>query len=570
MRALFFVICAVYTVFAFEFLSKFEEKEGQKNSTVMLNGIKKYRASYEVLIRSGTTNDNGLIFGGIYDKNRKLIDISDNPDATAMLKTKTGFKLVTAFEGYPGAIYIADVIKNKKGKLEIKDFDSVDFAPLGGTVYNCAGRLSPWDSFLGGEEDYNLEGAYFDEKLKNLTRHTASECDANKSGFFCSSVMGIKKYLDTNDTSSINPYQYGHIIEIAGLQETNATPHKRYALGKFAPETALVMPDMKTVYMSDDSKYGGLFMFVADWPEQLWSGSLYAAKVKMQDNKMNITWILLGKSSEAEIKTLIEKKPVFTEMFDVKKFDGSCEDGFLAVQASVFKSVVCLKPKEAQRSAAAFLESRIYAAAMNASVGFSKLEGMAYHDEPSQLYISISKIESGMSDGAGDIRYVANKCGAVFFGEISKGDISPFELKNLSPLIMGKELNTSASRAKYAACDESLPSNPDNLAIIGNTLMIGEDSEHVKRNSVWAYDLKKSKLTKIQELAFGAESTGSFASYEDKNNMYIFSNMQHPYKDETINAFGELANEAELKNSTAQMKNGVVGYMFINKALKVK
>jgi len=55
----------------------------------------------------------------------------------------------------------------------------------------------------------------------------------------------------------------------------NGTKH--YVFGKYSPEMALVMPDERTVYITDDGPYAGLFMFVADKARDLSRGTLYMA-----------------------------------------------------------------------------------------------------------------------------------------------------------------------------------------------------------------------------------------------------------------------------------------------------
>lgn len=53
---------------------------------------------------------------------------------------------------------------------------------------------------------------------------------------------------------------------------------KLLPLGRASFEMGLIMPDNRTVYMSDDGTNVGFFKFVADEPGNLLSGSLYAVK----------------------------------------------------------------------------------------------------------------------------------------------------------------------------------------------------------------------------------------------------------------------------------------------------
>src|SRR5690606_40840621 len=83
-----------------------------------------------------------------------------------------------------------------------------------------------------------------------------------------------------------NPYDYGYIVEIT--DPTGApTPVKHFTLGRYSHENAVVMPDQKTVYMSDDGGGVILFKFVADAAGDLSSGTLYAAAVQQDTVPMD-------------------------------------------------------------------------------------------------------------------------------------------------------------------------------------------------------------------------------------------------------------------------------------------
>ncbi len=87
-----------------------------------------------------------------------------------------------------------------------------------------------------------------------------------------------------------NPYRYGYMIEInnaASAEDEQLVKH--YATGRLSHETAAIMPDNRTVYMSDDDSAvyshetyntasgGVLFKFVADI-----AGDLSAGRLKMR------------------------------------------------------------------------------------------------------------------------------------------------------------------------------------------------------------------------------------------------------------------------------------------------
>jgi secreted PhoX family phosphatase len=71
-------------------------------------------------------------------------------------------------------------------------------------------------------------------------------------------------------------------------------------LGRIAHESALVMPDLKTIYTTDDGTNCGFFMFKADRKADLSCGTLYAAKLTATEAatttsaKFSVDWIELG------------------------------------------------------------------------------------------------------------------------------------------------------------------------------------------------------------------------------------------------------------------------------------
>ena len=81
------------------------------------------------------------------------------------------------------------------------------------------------------------------------------------------------------------------------------------------------MPDRKTVYLGDDGDDVIRAMFVADKPEDLSAGTLYAAKWIQTDGDnfgaAKLSWIKLGHASNAEIKALVDKGIKFSDIWEV-------------------------------------------------------------------------------------------------------------------------------------------------------------------------------------------------------------------------------------------------------------
>jgi secreted PhoX family phosphatase len=144
------------------------------------------------------------------------------------------------------------------------------------------------------------------------------------------------------------------------------------------------------------------------------------------------------------------------------------------------------------------------------------MEWVAVDEQNNKLYISMSEINRGMSDGEGDIQLPENNCGIVYEADLDDS----YNITNLKPLIVGGPYDENADEN---ACALDNISNPDSLFVDpqGN-VWIGEDTgEHVN-NMIWKWD--GSSLTRFATLPAGAEATGVMIT--DNNDMFF--SVQHP------------------------------------------
>src|SRR5690606_40053464 len=74
-----------------------------------------------------------------------------------------------------------------------------------------------------------------------------------------------------------NPYDYGYIVEITEPTAAAPVPVKHFTLGRSAHENPIIMPDEKTVYLTDDGGFKAFYKFVADTAGDLSAGTVYAA-----------------------------------------------------------------------------------------------------------------------------------------------------------------------------------------------------------------------------------------------------------------------------------------------------
>ncbi len=132
-----------------------------------------------------------------------------------------------------------------------------------GTLGNCAGGVTPWNSILTCEENYDVfygEASY--EGVKGSERKLRG------------SRVGWEKYFD------YPPEHYGWVVEVNPL---TGAAKKLTALGRFAHECATVTTAKDgrcVVYMGDDAEDRSLYKFIADRTGSLETGTLYVASLE--------------------------------------------------------------------------------------------------------------------------------------------------------------------------------------------------------------------------------------------------------------------------------------------------
>lgn len=557
--------------------------------------VKEYPLYYQELIKSGDKIA-GNVFGQVLDINGNPLNlpgydrdnVSFNPDGNSILKVGGKYHLITHFEEPSGMVYQTEIDLHT---LKPKSTKPVDFSSVLGTTINCAGHRTPYGTHLGGEEDYNLNSIYADKSSPYYV-----ECEVGNDGYytgnnrdglgnkFCQSVASIQRYLndksiDRNDGyrgDKFNLYNYGYIIEVNINLSGSSEVAKHYVSGKYSPEMALMMPDNKTLYITDDGHYKGFYKLVLSQPQtsfnKNWCGTLYAAKLNQKGREnggvFDIDWIKLGEGCDAEIKTIIDKKPILSDIFrfgDVKNCDASGgfrlikEDGLdecIKLRVGPDRSVKFTSDEEV-RKAAAFLESRKYAAYLGATVEFEKGEGLTYDPDNRRVYLAISSIRNGMTDAIGDIQLDPNQCGGVYAVDLD----ADYNAVSIKGVVLGKPLKTGDEHADKHGCSPNSIANPDNLRYIGkDILIIGEDTSRHLNNMVWAYNTKTGKLTRIATLPTGAEVTGMFEVANINGNYLLVFNLQHPFVDKTYNASGQVVNQSYL-DLNRDKRRGVVVFL---------
>lgn len=472
--------------------------------------------------------------------------IAETPDANSLLKVGGNLFLVnhleydwllsdgsTAYskEGWytrmPMSMLLTGLTQAADGKLSIKSQRPLDFASVHGLWIPCFGSQTPWNTHLGSEEDYDLQ---YNPLASNYTTTTAGLKALNEI------------YYKSEQTA--NPYHHGIIPEVTVNADGTNKVVKHYAMGRGTWEMSKVMPDGKTAYFGDDGTHGLMAMFVADKSGDLSAGTIYAAKWTQTSadagGKANLTWVNLGHGTDAEIKALADAAS-FSAIFDAAAPTGeACPTGYKRVRSGSTADE-CLIVRAGQDQAAAFLETRRYAALKGATTEFTKMEGIAVNDKDKRLYVAMSAIRDSMTDTTGepanDIKLAKNSAGATYSADLKSGQKdsagnainSAYVASNMyvESALLGEPISTADALGNTANPDKI--ANTDNIFFAEKmrTLFIGEDSGMHVNNFVWAYNVDTKKLTRILSAVAGGENTGLQVLEDLNGHAYIMSNSQH-------------------------------------------
>lgn len=544
---------------------------------------------YTQLMKARDIN-NGETFGLLKDYMDQAINYSDGTpficdgangnasgsglDHASILQKDGKIFMVTQFECGVGAMYGMELAQDSTtGELSVKE-NSMQYISqkdgFGGWVH-CAGMTTPWNSHLGSEE-------YEPDARKTIMDPTTKL--TGNARFDEVTQYYWNDENNANATYDNNPYYYGYIPEVTvdGSGATAAyTYTKHFSMGRAAWEMGYVMPDERTVYLSDDGSNVGFYMYIADKAQDLSSGTLYAAKWNQtadtaKGGEADISWVKLGKATDVEIKAIVAGQPVFSDIFDTADYDTTanpttgCPADFTHTKTATGDE--CLKLVAGQEKAAAFMETRRYASYLGATTEFRKEEGITFNADDNKLYVAMSQVTKGMSDTSGDIQLTGNSCGAVYALDVQASikdtagnDInSSMVVMNMKGIISGTPTTYDASSPYVAyTCDVDGIANPDNVTYLegSHILAIGEDTGSHPNDFVWALNTQTNELTRIVSTPYGSETTSPYW-YKDVNGFgYMTLTTQHP--------FGETSSSdpdyALASDSTAEKDSsiGVVG-----------
>lgn len=446
------------------------------------------QGSYQRLIQEGDLlATSGNIAGQIVAADgATILKQSNDPDFNGYLSTGAGTAyLFTNWEDRPGGMSRIELTKEASGEWTVGNGLMVDYSAVQGAWVNCFGSMSPWGTPLSAEELYFDNTAdWYDSAYKYFSNPV--------------SLAGYLGYPADGSGTWPNPYRYGYVVEITS-PTTTPVPAKLFSNGRYSHENSVVMPDQKTVYLSDDGTNVVFFKFVADIAGDLTAGTLYAAKftqnpfaVKESDYSFSINWIELAKSDNTTIEGWISDYDGQTDVIDAASATYTAPlyitDADVAAWAADKSDNGVLDTVTDDR--VAFLESRKAAAAMGATAEFRKMEGLSINYESvidgsvPFLYMAMTEITKGMADGAGDVNVPANKCGIVYRMRLD----SSYNISAMEPAVIGGPYDSTAAVNK---CPTNNISSPDNIAVLKDgRVIIGEDTSNHENNMVWIWKNK--------------------------------------------------------------------------------
>ncbi|MCG7896072.1 MAG: DUF839 domain-containing protein [Candidatus Thiodiazotropha taylori] len=459
--------------------------------------------SYQVLAQQGDTLDDGLAMGDIMTADGATqIKSSNDPDFNGVVSDGNGgFYVYTNWEDRPGSMSRIQVSGlTDSGYDNITQEGMIDFSGVGGTWVNCFGTVSPWNTPMSAEE------LYFDDTSDWF----------NPDYEYFSNPQSLATYLGYPTDGSgdwPNPYRYGYIVEIGNAADAavaNVTVNKLETMGRFSHENSVVMPDDRTVFLSDDGTGVVFFKFVADVAGDMSAGTLYAAQITQAagvddpaEAALGIEWIELASMGEADIEAAIAS------------FDGTFADGNYITDEQVCdwaesKSAADLSCDEDVTIDAnpfsddrvAYLESRKAAVALGATGEFRKMEGVninynlasnwwngsAADGDQAYMYMAMSSFDKTMSDDEGAIQLNGDngKCGVVYRMKLMRNAAGEVDVMTMVPAIVGGPYYADRS---VNECNVNNISNPDNLLIMDDgRVLIGEDTGNHENNVVWVFD----------------------------------------------------------------------------------
>ena len=211
------------------------------------------KLSYTVLFKTGDTvyTDKGkwALAKGMHDM---ILALPGNASGKFSLAVSHECNDSSTILGDGGGMSIVPIEFRNNTWTVYDKIRNVDFTTVGGTYNNCS-------------------GTYVKEKNTILT---AEEGTPSNNGVLYKKGKG---YTDTSEVNGLARFENtGWMVEVDPTSQKAL--HKLYGMGRFVHESALVLADGKTVFLTDDFAPSVFFKFVAKEKYNFEEGQLFAYK----------------------------------------------------------------------------------------------------------------------------------------------------------------------------------------------------------------------------------------------------------------------------------------------------
>ncbi|GAA4902191.1 alkaline phosphatase PhoX [Ferrimonas pelagia] len=458
----------------------------------------------------------GVIDGLLNNAMTQPMD-SNQPNFSGLLSTgEDSAVIVTSWGTVPGGISRIEVVRNAEGGWDPVDTEQVDLTGLRGglTAATGIGVMTPWGTPLIAETEAI-------ETARNATTFFEwNQPDPEDPG---RALLDLAAKMDhaLGDGVFPNPYDYGYMMEVLD-PNGDFEVIRRYAMGRVEYDRAIVMPDNRTLYLSQNAAGGAFYKFVAHTAGDLSEGTLSVGKVTQEEGKwfahpavtsFDIDWVELGSASEAEV------------LGWVSDFDGIDMSHFVDGQSSYLTDadVVAWANGDANYPSIAeggnpvtaglpmddrvvFLETRQAGQLAGGTVDWTHITGFAHNYARTEkalvgtgdlaedvteafAYFSIPRFEQHMLWNFGDIFLAGDNgpCGGVYQMKIEEG----YDIRRIEPVLMGGDYPASTTHDR---CDGERVSQPGEILVMDDGRLLISEEYEVQGNggqlnsSIWLWD----------------------------------------------------------------------------------
>lgn len=198
----------------------------------------------------------------------------------ALLWTNHESEVADPLLGDGGGATLLEIYRDSlEGWKVIGHPQAVDFSPVGGTIANCLGAVTPWGTVLTSEEVEPENNLYFfEDSLNPILTDTTPVALPDSNG------RTIPRWMNCGWMVEVDPYERKAL-------------RKLYAMGRMMHEGNYCMPDQKTVYLMDDNGPAAFFKFVADKAGDYSAGQLYAFQLSESGGRNK--WLPLPRSVDS-------------------------------------------------------------------------------------------------------------------------------------------------------------------------------------------------------------------------------------------------------------------------------